>query len=273
MKRIMVLMLALTLLASIFTACSRKTSEDDKGETNTNAETTIQELSDQQLKALAYINENGKNVLPVYQRYVYAGEVEVDDHKCDRFEFYTDEMFLGAIAKAKDEDIMYWDPENGKYMFMEYDNDGWYVTGRLVNEPTIEYSENADAPKLDDGLSGQYTMGNSSFYITLYAEDYAGDADGFFRASGITEDKNGLAKQFALAGEFYLSEEEVTLVYTENETATEQIISFSKSFEYKKGNESIKFSFGEDSVFISDAGVHNVEEYNLTGVYSVVTYY
>ena len=257
----------------MFTACSKKTSEDDNGETITNAETIDQELSEKQLKALAYINENGKNVLPVYQRYVYAGEVEVDNHKCDRFEFYTDEMFLGAIAKAQDDEIMYWDPENGKYMFMEYDNDGWYVTGKLVNEPTVEAAENNTETRLDDGISGQYTMNNSSFYITLYAKDYAGDADGYFRAAGIVDDENGLAKQFSLAGEFYLKEEEGTIAYKEDETATEQMFKYSKVYVYKNGSESITFSFGDGSVYVFDAGVHGSEKYNVTGLYSMALSY
>ena len=269
MKRIAALILIniLIVMSVLFTACKNKSDNDETAP----RETFSQELNDEQQKALDFILENCNEVLPVYTRYEYAGDAEISDYNCCRFEFYSDEMYLGAIAKAYDDEVMFWDADHGQYMFMVNDN-GWYVTGTYVNTPQETVSYAPSEATINDGKSGQYSNNNGAFYITMYEDDYAGDADGFFRAAGTVLDSEGMGKQYSIAGEFYRVEESGSLAYTEGDTEGE--LSYTEVYEFKKSDDEVmKFMFTEDSVYITDTGMHDGEEYNLTGNYVLNFYY
>lgn len=265
MKKLLsfILVCILACLCFMITACNdSKDSDSTEAETQSTEATTAQELSDEEQAAFDYIVENTDGVLPKYTRYECKGEVDIEGYSCCRFEFYSDEMYLGAVAKAYDEEIMFWDATfEGNYMYMVNDN-GWYVTGNYVNAPTSEGLAN-DVQKdvLDDGISGQYSCNLGNFYITMYADDYAGEADGYFRAAGIATNDAGEPKQYSIAGEFYVLSDEASDEYK-------------AVYIYENDNEdAMRFAFDDDSVYISDKGTHNGENYDLTGDYLLDFYY
>ncbi len=264
MKKLLSVLFICVLVAMCFfiSACSDSKDDNTNNNEQTTEATTAQELSKEEQAVFDYIMENADGVLPNHTRYECKGKVQVDGYDCCRFEFYSDEMYLGAIAKAYDEDVMFWDATlEGNYMYMVNDN-GWYVNGVYVNAPTTEGVANGvEKNVLDDGISGQYTCNLGNFYITLYDEDYAGDADGYFRAAGSVVNEAGESKQYSIAGEFYAlndaSSEDYKAVYV-----------YENDFE-----DAIRFAFDDDSVYISDKGTHNEENYNLTGDYLLDFYY
>ncbi len=264
MKRLLSFILVCVLACSCFmmAACNNSDKNDstEDGVQVTDAATSA-ELSEAQQKEFDYIIENTKAVLPNHTRYEYKGDVEIADYNCCRFEFFSDEMYLGAVAKAYDEEVMFWDASfEGKYMYMVNDN-GWYVTGNYVNAPeTNGVASNVQTNVLDDGISGQYSCNLGNFYITLYEDDYAGDADGYFRATGTATVESGAEKQYSIAGEFYASEDasdEYKAVYV---------------YENEDGD-SLKFAFSDEGVVITDNGTHMGDKYNLTGEYLLNFYY
>ena len=247
----------------MMTACGNsKDNDSTKADTQSGEETTAEELSEEEQAAFDYILENADAVLPNHTRYECKGTVEVDGYNCCRFEFYSDEMYLGAVAKAYDEEMMFWDATlEGNYMYM-VNNNGWYVTGNYVNAPTTE-GPASDVQKnvLDDGISGQYSCNLGNFYITLYEDDYAGEADGYFRAAGTATLESGETKQYSIAGEFYALPDEASEDYK-------------AVYVYENENEdAIKFAFTDEGVSISDKGTHMGDKYNLTGEYLLSFYY
>lgn len=265
MKKLLSFILVCVLTSSCFMlAACNDSKEKDSTETNDQSveETTAEELSEEEQAAFDYILENADAVLPNHTRYECKGAVEVDGYDCCRFEFYSDEMYLGAVAKAYDEEMMFWDATlEGNYMYMVNDN-GWYVNGIYVNAPTTEGPAN-DVQKnvLDDGISGQYSCNLGNFYITLYEDDYAGEADGYFRGAGTATLESGDTKQYSIAGEFFVSDEEDSEEYK-------------AVYVYENDNgDSIKFAFTDESVYVTDEGTHMGDKFNLTGEYLLDFYY
>lgn len=262
MKKLLSFIL-ICVLCLMMTACGdSKDSDSTEAETQSVEETTAQELSKEEQAAFDYILENADAVLPNHTRYECKGAVEVDGYNCCRFEFYSDEMYLGAVAKAYDEEMMFWDATlEGNYMYM-VNNNGWYVTGNYVNAPTTE-GPASDVQKnvLDDGISGQYSCNLGNFYITLYEDDYAGEADGYFRAAGTATLESGDTKQYSIAGEFYALSDETSDEYK-------------AVYVYENENEdAIRFAFSDEGVSITDKGTHMGDKFNLTGEYLLNFYY
>lgn len=268
---LLTIMLCMLLMVS---ACGSKDSGSENESADKN-ELSSHELTESEQAALDFILENVQGVIPKYTNYEYAGSAEVDGYDCVRFEFFSDEMYIGAFAKALDDEIMFWDSGyDGNYMYMEFDG-SWYITGNYVNAPSAEGNSQGYASNetLNDGISGQYTNNLGAFYITMYADDYAGAADGFFRAAGTVKNENGEDVSYSLAGEFYLSTEEGSGAYTD-ESGTSEDFDYSVVYVYTGSNgETMKFMIGENSVFIIDAGTHNGEKFNLTGNYLLDFYY
>lgn len=276
-KKILSFLIVTIMVCTIFmiSACGREDGGIEN-ESNTSDELSNHELNEKEQAALDFILENVQGVIPKYTKYEYAGSVEVDGYDCVRFEFFSDEMYVGAFAKALEDEAIFWDAGyNGNYMYMKYDN-GWYVTGNYVNAPvTEEYSQvYASKEQLDDGISGQYTSNLGSFYVTMYDDDYAGEPDGFFRAAGNAKNENGEDVAYSLAGEFYLSKEETSGTYADEEGESEEVFEYSAVYVYTGNNgETMKFMLGDKSIFIIDAGTHNGEKFNLTGNYLLDFYY
>lgn len=277
MRKILSFILAAVMLCAviIMPACGSR-GNDAGTENETDNELSKHELTESEQAALDFIIENVQGVIPKYTNYEYAGSAEVDGLDCVRFEFFSDDMYVGAFAKALDEEVMFWDSGyDGNYMYMEYDG-SWYVTGNYVNAPLTEANSqgNASNEPLNDGISGQYTNDNGAFYITMYADDYAGAADGFFRAAGSMKNENGENVSYSLAGEFYLSNEEGSGVYSDDESDTSEGFNYSAVYVYTGSNgDTMKFMIGDKSVFVIDAGTHNGEKFNLTGNYLLDFYY
>lgn len=260
MKKILSLIL-ICALCPMIAACGA--SKDNTGSDAMSTEAvTAQKLSEAEQAAFDYILENADAVLPNHTRYECKGDVMVDSYNCCRFEFYSDEMYLGAVAKAYDEEIMFWDATlDGNYMYM-VNNNGWYVTGNYVNAPSAEnFVNDVQQNVLDDGISGQYTCNLGSFYITLYEDDYAGEADGYFRAAGNAVLDSGDTKQYSIAGEFFISDEESSDEYK-------------AIYVYKNtAGDSIKLAFSDEGVYVTDKGTHMGDKFNLTGEYLLSFYY
>lgn len=265
MKKLLsfILVCILACLCFMMTACNdSKENDSTDAENHSVEETTAQELSDEEQAIFDFIVANADGVLPKHTRYECKGDVEVDGYNCCRFEFYSDEMYLGAVAKAYDEEVMYWDATlEGNYMYMVNDN-GWYVNGTYVNAPTTEgLASDVQKNVLDDGISGQYSCNLGNFYITMYADDYVGEADGFFRAAGTATLESGDTKQYSIAGEFFVSDEEASDEYKAVYV-----------YENDEGD-SIKLAFTDEGVYITDKGTHMGDKFNLTGEYLLDFYY